>query len=144
MSSVSAVWRRAVIVECNRKKINYTDTTSTKILEKRLQAKEASKHKKNGILGRVPNIKKKLITKVLEKEGHGVTGTTDMLEERMKKHMKKKTTTKAAFYINKNFAPADEAQNLMGLEIGDVVEFKNGTKKKLIGQTTGGYRWKSA
>ena len=31
-------------------------------------AKEASKHKKNGILGRVPNVKKQLITKVLEKE----------------------------------------------------------------------------
>lgn len=150
MPNMPDAFRKAVIAECNRKKIEWTPATSTNALLKRLQTKEDKKHKKQGTLGRVPNVKIKVMKNVLEKKGHGVTGSQDMLEERMKKKVlsspiakKKKNVTKNVYYINKNYASADEAQDLMGLSVGDVVKFKNKVKKELADCSTGGYRWKS-
>jgi hypothetical protein len=143
----NTVFRKAVITECNRKKVDWTDTTATSVLLKRLQAKEDKKHKKEGTRGPIPNIKIKVMKNVLEKKGHGITGSLETLEERMKKISssikKKKSASKKnnVFYINKNVASADDAQELMGLSVGDVVKFKNGTMKKLAECSTGGYRW---
>ena len=145
-------FRKAVIKECDRKKVKRTDTTATNVLIDRLQNKMIEKHKKNGTRGPVPSVKINVIKRFLKKKGHGITGTLDTLEKRMKTKIEpnikqskqNKQNKQNVFYINKNTASANEAQQLMGLAVGDIVKFKNGSMKTLTECSSGGHRWKNA
>ncbi len=149
-----SAFRKAVEHEADKRNLSYTSETTTKNILAQCQKHEKEKHKKKGTVGRPKDVDKKVMQALLKKKGFGVTGSKDILNERLeKKGLKKKGPSspiakknvrpKNMYYINKNVASADDVVDLMGVTVGDVVIFKNKVRKQVVECSTGGHRWKN-
>ena len=143
--------------ECEKKHLDVSDKYKTNL--KRLQQLANDKHKKNGVRGRVPSVLKSILRKLLKKKGHeySVTVSETFLMNRFMsleknddaknindaKNIKKEKKQKLApLIINKAYVSANNLQEVLAIPAGTICSFKNGSKKKLVACSTGGYRYK--